>query len=391
VINYPTQRTIGRIDFENMDLLTSRCIQVAARRLYSKTSLVHLLSTGFWLILSAITHGQHAQQDVAQSQIDLSNKEVRQLADGFEYTFPAMGTLVELTVYCPEPKLVQDVFEKVRQQVHELAGILTDYDPNSETRRLTDLAIENPTEVSDPLWTVLVSADSWHQESQGALDCSIGALTSLWRKHRRAHRVPTAEAVQEALEHSGWEHVHLDSKNQTLKLDRQHIRLDFGAIGKGFIVDRIFQTIQEQGIQSCLVNISGNMRCGSPPSGRDAWRIAISPAQPGGQPVKRIAIRDVAIATSGDLWQYTIVEGQRRSHILDPSTGYGVPGPLAVTVIAPAAIDADALATIGCVMPWSQFEELIQRHPNHHALRSSVEDQRTVIRSTVNFPEQDVD
>jgi thiamine biosynthesis lipoprotein len=167
--------------------------------------------------------------------------------------------------------------------------------------------------------------------------------------------------------------------------------LDFGAIGKGFIVDRIFQTIQEQGIQSCLVNISGNMRCGSPPSGRDAWRIAISPAQPGGQPVKRIAIRDVAIATSGDLWQYTIVEGQRRSHILDPSTGYGVPGPLAVTVIAPAAIDADALATIGCVMPWSQFEELIQRHPNHHALRSSVEDQRTVIRSTVNFPEQDVD
>lgn len=375
-----------------LDMLTNHLFnRFTESRLYSKSCFVHLLATCFWLILLATSRGDDGQPDRTGGEIESQVDDAPALPGGYEYSFPAMGTLVELNAYCSDPKRAQDTFEKVRRQVQELASILTDYDPNSETRQLTDLAFRNPTAVSEPLWKVLVSADRWYQESQGAFDCSIGALTSLWRKHRRTQRVPAVKAVQEAMEQSGWKHVKLDPTNKTVKLDRPHVRLDFGAIGKGFIVDQIFQLLQEQGLTSCLVNISGNMRCGSPPAGRDAWRIAIASAQPGGPPTRRIAIRDAAIATSGDLWQYTMVDGQRLSHILDPKNGYGVPGPLAVTVIAPTAINADALATIGCVMPWNRFEELIRRYPEHHALRTSVDDQRTVIRSTANFPEHEAD
>jgi hypothetical protein len=75
--------------------------------------------------------------------------------------------------------------------------------------------------------------------------------------------------------------------------------------------------------------------------------------------LRRILLADAAVATSGDLWQYSIVDGQRQSHILDPKTGYGVPGPLAATVIASTALDADAMATVACILDWREIERLV--------------------------------
>jgi thiamine biosynthesis lipoprotein len=86
------------------------------------------------------------------------------------------------------------------------------------------------------------------------------------------------------------------------------------------------------------------------------------------------------------LWQYTLVDGVKRSHILDPQTGYGVIGPLAVTVIAPTAIEADVLATIGCVLQWQKFSKLIESRAETSALRASRVGEDFSIERSGNFP-----
>jgi len=308
--------------------------------------------------------------------------------EAYETAFPAMGTTVEMMAYASSPEIAERAFLQAELLTSELSGILSDYDPESETRKLTPAAFHQPTAVSETLWHVLQAADRWHQKSAGVLDCSLGALTALWRKHRRVDRIPSQEIVQQACGNSGWHQVQLDQRDHSVRLLGPKVRLDFGAIGKGYIVDQLYDLLQQHGLKHCLVNISGNMRAGEAPPGRAYWRISVSPLRPQGQAIRRIGLVRAAIATSGDLWQFSIIDGQKRSHILDPSTGYGVPGPLAVTAIAPTALDADALATIGCVMDWQQFAQRIQAYEGSAALRAMERDGVVETLQTGNFPSE---
>ncbi len=257
--------------------------------------------------------------------------------------------MVTFKTFHRDPAYVEQVFRQAERLVHELDAILTDYQSESETRRLSTCAVDRPTAVSAPLWDVLSAADSWHDRTGGAVDPTVGSLTRLWRKYRGTNRWPTEESIALARKNTGWQHVHLDPQERTIRLDRP-VQFDFGAIGKGYAVDRVFELLQRAGLRRSLVNISGNMRLGDPPPEREGWRIELAPLNAGGRPLGRVILSNTSIATSGDLWQAIEIQGVRRSHILDPRTGWGVEGPRSATAITQRAIDADALATAGCIL-----------------------------------------
>ncbi len=306
--------------------------------------------------------------------------------EGYASTFPALGTLVQLKAFSKDTPQVELAFQAAVREVRRLESVLTDYDSQSETRQLTDAAFENRMHVSHDLWQVLKASDDWHRRTDGALDSSLGNLTLLWRQHRRAQQAPTASEIIDALADSGWQHVSLDEATQTVQLHGKKIRFDFGAIGKGYIVDRIYELLVEHQLPSCLVNISGNMRVGQVPPGRAGWRIAVSPLEKSGAALREFTCADQAIATSGDLWQYTILDGTRRSHILDPKTGLGVPGPIAATVISKTATDADAFATAACVLGAKRALVLANAFPATELLIATKSDDTVQIAETRDFP-----
>ncbi|MEM8734026.1 MAG: FAD:protein FMN transferase [Planctomycetota bacterium] len=280
---------------------------------------------------------------------------------GFELQFPAMGTLVQLKTFATSKAEVEAGFSAAQRRVQEIAKTLTDYDSDSETRQLSQSAVDSPQQVSADLWAVLNASDEWYQKTEGRFDSSLGSLTRLWRKYRRARRIPEADLVHSALQDSGWNHVQLDANGHTIQFSKAGIALDFGGIGKGYIVDEAFGVLLEHGLPQSLVNISGNMRLGTAPPNRDGWKIEVAPVEASGKPIQRLALSECSIATSGDLWQFIEIDGVRRSHILDPKTGFGVPGPISATVITKHAIDADALATAACILPTEQAIELCEQ------------------------------
>ncbi len=307
---------------------------------------------------------------IANAQENPAHSPVKPTAEvlGYEYEFAAMGTKVQLKCFHENKETVQKAFERAEVLALELAGTLTDYDPRSETRQLSILAAQESTAVSETLWQVLLVSDEWHQLSEGALDCSLGKLTQLWRKYRRTTRHPPPEEIAGAKAACGWQHVQLDRKNRSVRFLRDDLQLDFGAIGKGYVADKVFAVLTEHQIQCALVNISGNMRLGAPPPGRDGWRIEIAPLTQDGLPLRQLQLADTAIATSGDLWQFTVMDGVRRSHILDPKTGIGVAGPICATAITDTATNADALATIACVVGFEKAVEIARHSPGTELL-----------------------
>jgi thiamine biosynthesis lipoprotein len=329
-------------DSYNTQMINSRFTKHLS---YTIPTLVFLTAAS----LSVLAQGQAPIGDQ-----DVATRASEKALEGYAYEFAALGTRVELKAYHADMPVVQRAFSDAELLVRELESILSDYKPDSETSRLSERASQQPTKTSKPLWDVLVASERWYRLSDGAFDASLGELTRLWRKYRRKAAMPPQEDIERALDHGGWEQVELKRESRRVSLESPDVRFDFGGIGKGYIVDQTYDLLRERGLKRCLVNISGNMRLGDAPPGRGGWRIEIAPNSDGQSPVRRFELSRTAIATSGDLWQFVEINGTRYSHILDPNTGWGVRGPVSATAIAANATDADAMATIACILPAEQ-------------------------------------
>jgi thiamine biosynthesis lipoprotein len=123
------------------------------------------------------------------------------------------------------------------------------------------------------------------------------------------------------------------------------MRLDAGAIAKGYAGDEALKTLRSFGISRALVAASGDLTLGDPPPGERGWRVEVQGYDAGGPPPQVIYLSNCAIATSGDLFQRLEINGVRYSHILNPFTCIGMTNHALATVIAPRGITADSLAT----------------------------------------------
>ena len=284
---------------------------------------------------------------------------------GYELTFPAMGTLMAFQAFSDDQPKIETAFGEARREVERLVDILSDYSAESETALLSNKEkVGQWQPVSPELWEVLVVCDRWHKLSNGAFDASVGQLSTLWRKARKAKRVPTQFEIDTALRLCGWNHLRLDMDRRAVLFEIEGLKLDFGAMGKGYIIDRAYESLRKSGVPCALVRAGGDLRCGEAPPGKPGWGVEIARLNPREEVAHRIYLADAAVSSSGDLFQYMEIDGKRRSHVLDPRTGWGVIGPRMVTVIANRSTEADAADTALCAMSDGEAMELAKKLGN---------------------------
>ncbi len=292
-----------------------------------------------------------AQLSSVSGQVTAASSQTEQ---GYEAEFPSMGSKINLRWYAKEP-FQDQIVAQAQQIADKWVSVLSDYDPSSQAMTACSNADNgNWIPVSNELWNIIQACDQWHHWSNGAFDAALGALTRL----RRQRKPALASQWEEARQKSGWKLLELDTGKQAIRFTTPGVRFDFGAIGKGFVVDRIAEKLDEIGIERFVVNASGNMRIGKAPKDSQGWPIAIdippTEAKDAGAQLLRTRISQCGIATSGDRWQRFPnapgeAKGNYSSHIVDPSTNMGISGRQSVTIIAESAADADAAATATCV------------------------------------------
>ncbi|MCK5678978.1 MAG: FAD:protein FMN transferase, partial [Flavobacteriaceae bacterium] len=139
------------------------------------------------------------------------------------------------------------------------------------------------------------------------------------------------------------------------------MKIGFGAIGKGYAADKAKKLLQEQGVKAGLINASGDLNCwGKQPDGQ-SWKVGITNPLNKNKIYSWFDIDDQAVVTSGNYEKYIKFNEKRYSHIINPKTGYPANGIASVTVFAPKAELADALATSIFVMGTSVGIDLIDQ------------------------------
>ena len=281
----------------------------------------------------------------------------------FEYTHQQMGTQIRLVFYTTNNDKADSVASLAFNRIDGLNKKLSDYLDNSELNLLVN-QVQKEVVVSDDLYRVLKNANEVSEATNGAFDISAGPLTQLWRNTRKTRTLPTASDLVDAKQNVGYTYIKFPKKNVVL-LNTNAMQLDLGGIGKGFTADEIIKVLELNGVTSALVDMGGDIRVSNPPPGKEHWVLAFSYFNEEGEVIiKKIGLKDAAVATSGDMYQYVEIDGKKYSHIINPITGMALTKSIQVTTIAKNATLADAYASAYCVMAYDNNTANDKKLPN---------------------------
>ncbi len=299
-----------------------------------------------------------------------SDLALAQSLERFFFAEAHLGTIVELTLYAPDENVANEAARSAFARTRELDKIFSDYKSDSETMRLCETTGSGRRiRVSKELFLVLKQAVAVSEQTDGAFDVTVGPLVKLWRRARREKTLPTPDEVAIAKESVGWRQISLDEAAMTVELKRPGMRLDFGGIAKGYIAQEMSRVLRDQGFQQTLVAVAGDIVAGDPPPGTQGWKVGVAPLdRSNGSSSRYLLLKNGAVSTSGDAFQFAEIDGVRYSHIVDPRTGLGLIRRSSVTVIAQEGSTADALATAVCVLGPERGLKLIEDQANAEAL-----------------------
>jgi len=266
-----------------------------------------------------------------------------------------MGVEARVLLYAETEARARAAAKAAFDRMIELDHVLSDYQADSELNRLVARGPDVAVPVSEDLFAVLAAAQEFSRRSGGAFDVTVKPLVQLWKGALKAGREPEAQALEQVLRRVGFEKLCLDPKRRTVLFRAAGMALDLGAIGKGYACDEALEVLKQEGVESALIDLGGDLVLGAPPPGRKGWTVSLGC---GGREIL-VALSECAVATSGDTEQFTVLESVRYSHILDPRSGRPLADAPCVSVVARDGMTADALASAASVLGIADGRRLV--------------------------------
>lgn len=283
----------------------------------------------------------------------------------FEYQQILMGVPVKIIVYSYREPLANAAVHAAFDRIRRLNLIFSDYDDDSEISRLCRRSWPGrPVSVSSDLSFVLADSLDLSRRSEGAFDVTVGPLVNLWRKARRTRRLPSASELAIAQARVGYQSIRLDPRAHTVELLKPDMRLDFGGIVKGYAADEARAVLRARGLPRALVSLAGDISAGDPPPGQPGWKIGIQAFGSGDAAGHAfLLLRNRAVSTAGDTYQFVEIGGKRYSHLVDPKTGLGITRRISVTVVAPTGLASDGLDSAAAILGAEKGLKLLESVP----------------------------
>ena len=258
-------------------------------------------------------------------------------------TLLVFDTLCEIKVFCSSSsfKAVQKTVDRIFSEIDSL------FSPTAK-------------DYSSPMVHDLYQrALQVYSDSAGCFDITVAPLSQLWGFLSKSYLVPKQDQIESILGNIGMEKI--KKENGALIL-LPGMKLDWGAIAKGYAIDLVSQSLIEMGISNGFINAGGDLYCwGKNPDDQD-WNIGIKHPRESGY-FGILSISDLGAATTGDYQRFFIKEGVRFHHVFNPSTGYPARGKQSVTVYGPETLICDALSTALFVS--RQPETIMEKYPDY--------------------------
>lgn len=283
----------------------------------------------------------------------------------FAYARNAMGSEFNLVFYASSDSIAKVASDSAFARIHYLNSLLSDYLDGSEVNRLSETAGTGQRFYASPiLFDILVKSQQFSRQTNGAFDVTVGPIVQLWRRAVRRNYFPDKPQLKEARDAVGYRLVQLRKKDRSVVLKRKKMRIDFGAIGKGYAADDVLSVLKSFGIHRAFLDAGGDLAIGDAPPEKEGWSIEVSSGGGDTTATHILKLKNCGVATSGSTYRHFDYKGVRYSHIVSPYTGVGLTTHTRTTVVAPNGTAADALATAFSVLGIEKGRKVAKRLKN---------------------------
>ena len=256
------------------------------------------------------------------------------------------GTLVNISIMGVSESTAEQATAAISQDFQQEHRDWHAWVPGALTRINDAIAAGKPTKVIPSLIPLIEKSKTLSDKSEGLFNPTIGRLLNLWGFQANEPPngpVPSKESIAALVaRHPSMDDVHLNG--DMLSCDNPAVKLDFGAVGKGYAIDLAIKRLREFGIKDAIINAGGDLRAIGQ-HGNRPWRVGIRHPQGTGILAYLDVSGDESVFTSGNYERFREDHGVHYAHILDPRSGWPVQGITSVTVIADDGAKADASAT----------------------------------------------
>lgn len=253
----------------------------------------------------------------------------------------SMNTLIRMSVYAKDEKILDDAFNLLSRLDKELSM----YNLSSDISKINSMAGAEAVKVPSEVVDVVKNSLRVYELTGGVFNPLIGPVTRLWKINQGGSFIPSPASLDAAIKLSGIKNLEIDGEKIFLK--KSGCVLDLGGIAKGYASDRIAALLKENKISSALIDLGGNIYVIGKKPDDSNWNIGVrDPSSPYGEPALVLSVHDTSVITSGGYERFKTVNGKKYTHFFDAKTGKSVTNDLlSVTVVTPDGSLADGLAT----------------------------------------------
>lgn len=259
---------------------------------------------------------------------------------------------------------------KVIKKYSELFDIYNSYDDIINIKYLNDNAYKEPIEVDKEIIDLLNFSKLAYDVTYGKVNIAMGSVLSIWHNYREdGEALPPKSKLIEANKHTNIDDIIMDNKNSTVFFKDKELKIDVGAVAKGYVCNKIYEYITKNNLwQNAVISLGGNIiTVGSKPNGND-FVIGIENPNSNDYLMKVNAKENTSVVTSGSYQRYYTVNGKNYSHIIDPDTLYPAEYFTSVTVISSDSALADAFSTALFCMSYDDGIKLVESNDKIEAI-----------------------
>ncbi|NQU51953.1 MAG: FAD:protein FMN transferase [Bacteroidetes bacterium] len=261
-----------------------------------------------------------------------------------------MGNRFDITVVASDSIQSNKYISLAIDEISRIEKLISSWDANSQTSDINKNAGIKPVQVDKELFELIERAIGISKLTDGAFDISYAGMDKVWKFDGSMSGMPSNEVIKASVVKVGFKNILLNKEGSTVFLKLEGMKIGFGAIGKGYAADKAKSLLIKMGVSSGIINASGDMNIwGVQPDGKE-WKVAITNPLNKNNAFALLPVNNGALVTSGNYEKYVVFNNKRYTHIIDPRTGYPCSGISSVSVFAPKAELADALATSVFVM-----------------------------------------
>jgi len=280
-----------------------------------------------------------------------------------------MGTRVTVEFQADDQGRAASLAESVFAEFRRLDRMMNPWNPDSELARINREAAAGPVATTPEIIAVVQRALHYSAVSGGAFDISFASVGQYY--DYRAGEAPDEAQLRAGRANIDYRAIVVDAGRGEIRFLKPGLQIDLGGIAKGYAVDRGIDILRAAGIASAVVSAGGDSRLlgGAHDERGDRPRtVGIRHPRKKGEFAVLIPLADTAISTSGDYERFFIADGVRYHHILDPKTGESARAVQSASVLAPEAIDSDALSTTVFVLGVRKGLALVNSLPGVDAI-----------------------